>query len=259
VGEKNQLETQIQKMRINMSKTLLSVLAFALAAECAFAVDGVVLINQSTVNAAGGTYTITSPGSYKLSGNLQAKDQNTDVIVIASSNVTIDLNGFAILGTADCSMGFPNSQTNNQNFNNITIRNGTIQGIGSVAIVLAGASILVEYMHIRSNGGGGIEIGANFVQGNDIVQHNNVDRNNGDGIHVDGGTVADNVVTYSGNLGIVLTTGIVAGNTSLNNNYGLDLGFYAGYRGNVINFNTTIAVSGGKNLGQNLCDGVVCP
>jgi hypothetical protein len=37
----------------------------------AFAVDGVVLINQSTVMAAGGfPYKITQPGSYKLSGNL---------------------------------------------------------------------------------------------------------------------------------------------------------------------------------------------
>ena len=52
-----------------MNKTFL--LIAALAAPCAFAVDGIVLINQSTVMAAGGfPYIISQPGSYKPSGNL---------------------------------------------------------------------------------------------------------------------------------------------------------------------------------------------
>ena len=55
-----------------MTKTLL--LAGALLASSAFAVDGVVLINQSTVTAAGGfPYSITQSGSYRLSGNLDRK------------------------------------------------------------------------------------------------------------------------------------------------------------------------------------------
>src|SRR5437870_9702881 len=88
-----------------MTKTVLITLAVALAPPCAFAVDGVVLINQSTVMAAGGfPYIITQPGSYKLSGNLT---MNTTLlgnyfavwdiaIAIASSNVIFDLNGFSI-------------------------------------------------------------------------------------------------------------------------------------------------------------------
>lgn len=70
-----------------------------------YGVDGQILINQSTVNAAGGfPYQITQPGSYKLSGNLM---MNTSVlgnfngmdvaISIGSNNVTLDLNGFTIL------------------------------------------------------------------------------------------------------------------------------------------------------------------
>ncbi len=90
-----------------MRKALLCLTAMTVAPACLYAVDGQVLINQSTLNAAGGTYTITQPGSYKLSGNLMAKDQNTDVIRIASDFVTIDLNGFSILGTTNCSGGFP--------------------------------------------------------------------------------------------------------------------------------------------------------
>jgi len=62
----------------------------------ALAVDGVVLINQSTIMAAGGfPYKITQPGSYRLTGNLLA-DANKTAIEITSSNVSFDLNGFTI-------------------------------------------------------------------------------------------------------------------------------------------------------------------
>jgi hypothetical protein len=68
----------------------------------AFAVDGQVLINQSTVMAAGGfPYKITHPGSYKLSGNLVVP-ADVDGIDILTDNVTIDLNGFTISGPDTC-------------------------------------------------------------------------------------------------------------------------------------------------------------
>src|SRR5438128_12596610 len=88
-----------------MNRVRLLLLAILLVPTCLYAVDGQVLINQSTLNAAGGTFTIAQPGSYKLSGNLIAKNQNTDVIAIAADHVTVDLNAFAILGAADCSGG----------------------------------------------------------------------------------------------------------------------------------------------------------
>lgn len=93
-----------------MNKTFL--LIAALLAPCAFAVDGVVLINQSTVMAAGGfPYVISQPGSYKLSGNLTMNTTQIgnyvgncgglpspcDLAVgIGTSNVSLDLNGFTI-------------------------------------------------------------------------------------------------------------------------------------------------------------------
>jgi len=87
-----------------MRTRVLVVLAMALLSACAFAVDGVILINQATVIAAGGfPYKITQPGSYKLSGNLtmnttaQGNLNGIDVaIAISSSNVSLDLNGFTI-------------------------------------------------------------------------------------------------------------------------------------------------------------------
>ena len=87
-----------------MTKFALILLAMALVSTCVFAVDGIVLINQSTVTAAGGfPYIISQPGSYRLSGplvmnttlagNLSGKDV---AIGIASSGVVLDLNGFSI-------------------------------------------------------------------------------------------------------------------------------------------------------------------
>jgi hypothetical protein len=54
--------------------------------------DGVVLINQSNV-----PYKIKSSGSYKLSSNLFPASKAT-AITVTTSNVTIDLNGFSIIG-----------------------------------------------------------------------------------------------------------------------------------------------------------------
>src|SRR5262245_58659019 len=80
----------------------------------ALAVDGQVLITQARALAGGVTagdtpgfpVTISEPGSYKPGSNLIVPDGNTDGIVITTSHVTIDLNGFAILGPVDCSGGF---------------------------------------------------------------------------------------------------------------------------------------------------------
>ena len=82
-------------------------LAFAPAA---LAADGTVLINQSTITngltgcPTGGHFPIfiCQPGSYRLSGNVTVPDANTDAIHITADNVTLDLNGFAILGPATC-------------------------------------------------------------------------------------------------------------------------------------------------------------
>jgi hypothetical protein len=79
--------------------------AFAATAACAFATDGQILINESTVMAAGGfPYTISQPGSYKLSGDLVATT-GKQAILISANNVVLDLNGFNI----SCTLGQPPS------------------------------------------------------------------------------------------------------------------------------------------------------
>jgi hypothetical protein len=109
-----------------MKNRILSVLTIVLAPACAFAVDGVVLINQSTVISAGNfPYIISLPGSYKLSGNLMVP-AGVNGIEISSSNVVLDLNGFniscggAVVGSrVACISGIAQ-------VHDLLIRNGTI-------------------------------------------------------------------------------------------------------------------------------------
>lgn len=118
-------------------------LAFAPAA---LAVDGTVLINQSTITNSltgcptGGHFPIIicQAGSYRLSSNLTVPDGNTTAIQISADDVTLDLNGFSILGPVVCS-GFPLTCTPNHgsgigmtstNFF-VTISNGVVRGFGS--------------------------------------------------------------------------------------------------------------------------------
>ena len=264
-----------------MNKSIIILATMVLAQVSAYAVDGQVLINQSTLNASGGTYTITSPGSYKLSGNLQQKDKDTHVIVIGSDNVTIDLNGFSITGPADCSSGFP---CKNRGIgvgigtlpdrSNLTIRNGTIQGVGNDAIDLRGDSILIEYMNLRGNGGDGMDgiYVSRATPGNShaILRNNIIQMNGGDAIFTDSGQVTDNVITGNFGSGVtvwcvwspILPINSVARNT-VDRNGGLGLALYGStsYIGNALAANNAggVQVQGGYNLGQNLCGGAACP
>src|SRR5258708_7288058 len=117
-----------------MKKALLVVLAIALAPFSAFAVDGVVLINDSIVKAQGGyPYKIMQPGSYRLSGNLVAT-LNQTAIQITANNVTLDLNGFNVTCSFDAN--YPTTSTfincigdtgsMGSGASDVTIRNGTV-------------------------------------------------------------------------------------------------------------------------------------
>lgn len=121
-----------------MNRQILALVAMALAPLRAYAIDGLTLINQSTVMAAGGfPYIISQPGSYKLSGNLSMSTSarsnypGMDVaILIASNNVTLDLNGFSIVVTdlLGASLGHPfYGIAESGAFSQITIANGAVR------------------------------------------------------------------------------------------------------------------------------------
>jgi hypothetical protein len=109
-----------------MKRITLTLVVMALVPVVAFAIDGQVLINQSTVMAAGGFHFVLSqPGSYKLSGNLIAP-VNTAAIQINASAVTLDLNGFAV----QCSVqsGQNSSCIFGSSIHEVAVRNGVVMG-----------------------------------------------------------------------------------------------------------------------------------
>jgi len=218
-----------------MRKTTLVLLAMALF-PCAFAVDGVVLINQSTVAAAGGfPYKITQSGSYRLSGNLTVPDANTTAISIAADNVTIDLNGFSIIGPTVCT-GSPSVTScsptgtgigvDGGSHNSITVVNGSVRGMGSGGISLQGIGSLVEKVHADSNRFFGIS-------GNGTFTSNTASGNGNNGIEtnplIGGNTISGNTTRNNGSAGInVACPSSVVGNTSVSNGSGNLATFGAG-------------------------------
>jgi hypothetical protein len=255
----------------------LGVAAALLTALPAFAIDGVILIDQGKAlagsvtpgDAPGFPITISRPGSYRLASNLTVADVNTSAIQIAADNVTLDLNGFAILGPVDCSSGCTSFgsgsgvQTSAQPHFNITIRNGTIQGMGSHGIELTGDSNLVEQVAARGNGNGGISLvdsAGSPVGGPSAVRHSMAVRNGGlSGITVARGVASFNTSSLNAGVGISVQIGSALYNIiSENKTGGLSIG-RGNYIGNNMDFNENLNVFGaGVNQGQNLCDGFTC-
>lgn len=101
------------------------------------AVDGVVLFDQARAlagnvtpgDAPGFPVSITQPGSYRLSGNLSVPS-GQNAILIATQNVTIDLNGFNITTPVQAPGGGAIGVVTNGVAapNGITIRNGNMEG-----------------------------------------------------------------------------------------------------------------------------------
>jgi hypothetical protein len=216
----------------------------------AFAVDGVTLINQATVNAAGGfPYKITQPGSYKLSGNLVVSATDTNGIDIQTSNVTIDLNGFTISGQVSCTGsgaglscvdGFGSTFgitsavfTSPSTPNGTTVRNGSVVGF-SFGVELLGTNNRVEEVNASGNSGLGL------VVSNGVVRRNNASGNGNGGISTGSSTVTENVANFNHGVGLLASGGVYGSNT-------LD--------GNGL---TSVSNFGAVSQNNNGCNGIAC-
>jgi hypothetical protein len=264
-----------------LKKTLCNImLALALLlglAGPARAVDGVILIDQNKALTGSVTpgdapdfpVTISQPGSYRLTGNLDLTKLSADTtaIEISTDNVTLDLNGFAILGPTVCS-GFPpicNPVGTGEGVSalwqtNITVVNGTVRGMGLHGIEV-GENSRVEKVHAISNRGSGIFAGeASIVSGN--TAHNN----GGGGMATSYGTMSGNTASHNYFYGIGAFYGsTVIGNTAyINYGYGLLADGSTGYANNVFTGNYGYGTNqqvdgGGIQMGTNICNYTTCP
>lgn len=181
----------------------------------AFAVDGVVLIDQARAlagnvtpgDAPGLPVTISVPGSYRLSGNLNVPLESTG-IEITADNVTLDLNGFLIAGSG-----------NGAGVNDIGERRGIAVRNGSVTNFTTGIDLgetdNAEITQVRATNcsffgivaGTGSNVTGNFASKNVV------------GIRVEfASTVSGNTIVENGQLGMqLLAFSTVTGNTVVEN------------------------------------------
>ena len=96
-------------------------------------------------------YLITQPGAYYLTTNLAGVSGKIG-IGIASDDVTLDLNGFAVIGVSGSSVGIAVMDTSHTN---IAVRNGSVRGWGGYGMDMgAGRGCSYTDLRLSSNLGG---------------------------------------------------------------------------------------------------------
>ncbi len=110
------------------------------------------------------TLTVRDRSSFILLRDLFSAGQ--DCLVVNANNVTIDLNGFAIIGS-----GTGRGITASSSLHGVTIRNGTVRGFAT-GIALAGTGNLIEHVRIAANTDTGLVLGAGSLAHHVVVQDN---------------------------------------------------------------------------------------
>jgi hypothetical protein len=248
----------------------------------ASAVDGVVLIDQNKAlagnvtpgDAPGFPVTLSVSGSYRLAGDLTLASPTDTGVLIAANNVTLDLNGFSILGSVTC------TDSGTQITCPGSINPNGSNGIGVVAQTTIGGvitgGITVENGHIQVMGAYGVFIAFGGVVRNVTARHNGA-------LGIRSNTIRDSLAEYNGGTGFegdLIENSYAANNLTgfrlsglltrsiarSNRGYGL-ICVDGDYSGNTFWNNTSpnTAASGqfsnclGKNAGGNFCNGTECP
>ncbi len=214
------------------------------------AVDGVIEISQAKVlEAAGFPYAINEPGAYRLTSNLDLRGlpdaENLRAIIVNADGVSIDLNGFSIIGPTVCTgiailepvtcTPSGSGRGISSGADNMTVMNGAVRGVGGNG-VHCGSNCRVERLHVESCGGSGIQgqtggvilantshhnggAGIHFVTGSAVIRENTVSLNGAEGIYAGANsTVSNNTSTFNrlAGIGVSQSTGVI-GNSILNN------------------------------------------
>ncbi len=234
---------------------------------CIYADQGVILIDQARAlagnvtpgDAPGFPVTISQAGTYRLSGNLTVPEK-TIAIHISADFVTLDLNGFSIVGPVDCpgrpaKCPAPSDGVGVQSGGDVMfgprgvrVENGSVRGMGNFGIWLTGDGSFVSRVTADRNAGGGMHIAGSVVESAAIengsfgiyalsVRDSSALQNAGDGILLDanGAVAAGNVSSFNGGYGIFVPFGTATGNTTfLNKSFGISAFCPAAIVGNTI-------------------------
>lgn len=231
---------------------------------------------NTTPGTATALFRISQPGSYYLAGNVTG-ESGKDGIEIGSSNVTLDLMGFSLIGVAGSLNGIRTSGTNRSD---ISILNGSTQGWGLDGVNLSGIrNSHIERIISVQNGSVGIRCGSlftvvacaadsnagnGFVVGFESVIFNCVSQSNtSDGFGLSPGCMITNCTAgINGKNGIFLTVECFArGNTCRRNGTsGTGAGIIVSGTGNRIEDNNSVVnrigvecLATGNFIARNTC------
>lgn len=202
----------------------------------------VALNATNTPGDADSLFKITQPGSYYLTGNIIGV-VGKHGIEITASGVTLDLNGFDLIGVPG--MGaFDGVGVTVNSLTTIAIRNGSVRDWGDEGIDLGSFPVLnsiVENIRASGNTGNGISVGtattvtgctasSNGINGIDTAFGSTVSgctafSNGGDGIFAHSSSIISQSAAYlnSGNGIATGTSCTVSGCSAVDNNTGIQL------------------------------------
>jgi len=199
-------------------------------------------------------YTIDEPGSYYLTQNLGPAAPDTDGIVIAADNVTLDLNGFALIGPGRTpSSPEAGIYVSDPRFN-IAVRNGTVRDWPDYGVKCDNAqNSIFQSLRCYNNRLTGLFVGEGCR-----VEGNTCHTNGSAGITALGtSTVTGNTCYGNGNSGIIPGSGsTVTSNTCCTNeNHGISASYGCLISGNTCRSNGAhgINVYSGCRVVENVC------
>jgi parallel beta-helix repeat protein len=155
-------------------------------------------------------FKITQPGSYYLTGNINVATAQS-AIEIASSNVTLDLGGFAIIGG---DVGINGVNVPDGMLRAVAIRNGTVSGFTASGVYAAFAtSVSLRDLTVTA-----CQVGAR-IGGNARIKDCTFVENAGAGmIMTADGTVESSVFNDNGTYGLSGQNGITVRGSTFNDN-----------------------------------------
>jgi hypothetical protein len=168
------------------------------------------ILIQSLSGNATSVHRITQAGSYYLGGSITA-GAGFSGIEVAASGVTIDLNGFRIVGLA----GSGNGIVAGAAIVNLTVRNGSILGMGGDGIdAVANSRTRVESVSVNNCSGAGVLAGSGSVLTSVVTEANGLG-----GINAGSAAALENcIANNNGGVGIQAdASSVVRGSTAINN------------------------------------------
>ncbi len=158
---------------------------------------------QSLSGSGTASYVISQSGSYYLTGNITGTTDKHG-IEIDASNVTIDLNGYSLIGPGKAVGSAGHGVYASNSYSNIVVLNGHSFNWRQKGIYLLSENSRAQNINAFNNGSIGIEVGNASIVKNCICQSNG-----GDGINTGARSIISYCVAKSNSL-----AGIAAGNGS---------------------------------------------